>query len=79
LWTLKLLNSKHFHRGWPRKPHEHRSNSEIGEVSIEDLLHKSEVNMPPRYWWGKKAKVLKSFGEQKNFRPYAENETFKKI
>jgi hypothetical protein len=33
--------------------------------TIEDLLHKAEVNMPPRYWWGKKAKVLKSFGEQK--------------
>jgi len=33
LRTPKLLNSKHFHRGWPRKPHEHRSNSAIGEVS----------------------------------------------
>jgi len=34
LWTPKLLNSKHFHRGWPRKPHEHRPNSEIGEVRL---------------------------------------------
>jgi hypothetical protein len=33
--------------------------------TIDDLLHKSEVNIPPRNWWGKKAKVLKSFGEQK--------------
>jgi site-specific DNA-methyltransferase (adenine-specific) len=33
--------------------------------TIDELLHKAEVNMPPRYWWGKKAKVLKSFGEQK--------------
>jgi hypothetical protein len=27
------LNSKHFHRGWTRKPHEHTPNSEIGRVS----------------------------------------------
>jgi len=33
--------------------------------TIDDLLNKAEINMPPRYWWGKKAKVLKSFGEQK--------------
>lgn len=33
--------------------------------TIEDLLNKAEVNMPPRYWWGKKAKILKSYGEQK--------------
>ena len=33
LWTPKLLNSKHFHREWPRKPHEHRPNAEIGKVS----------------------------------------------
>jgi hypothetical protein len=26
----------------------------------------AEVNMPPRYWWGKRAKILKSFGEQKS-------------
>jgi NACHT-associated inactive restriction endonuclease len=33
--------------------------------TVDELLHKAEVNMPPRYWWGKKAKVLKTFGEQK--------------
>jgi hypothetical protein len=32
LWTPKLLNSKHFHRGWTRKPHEHKPNSRIGKV-----------------------------------------------
>ena len=26
------LSVKHFHKGWPRKPHEHRPNSEIGKV-----------------------------------------------
>jgi hypothetical protein len=29
------LNSKHFHRGWTRKPHEHKPNSEIGRVSFD--------------------------------------------
>jgi hypothetical protein len=32
LWTAKLLNSKHFHRGWTRKPHENKPNSGIGKV-----------------------------------------------
>ena len=33
--------------------------------TVEELLRGADVNMPPRYWWGKRAKVLKSFGEQK--------------
>jgi hypothetical protein len=37
LWTPKLLNSKHFHRGWTRKPHEHKPNSEIGRVRYYSL------------------------------------------
>lgn len=45
--------------GWKKKY------QKIQIYTIDDLLHKAEVNMPPRYWWGKKAKVLKSFGEQK--------------
>jgi DNA-binding protein H-NS len=32
------LNSKHFHRGWTRKPHEHKPNSEIGKVTIEEIF-----------------------------------------
>ena len=28
------MNSRHFHRAWTRKPHEHRLNSEIGKASI---------------------------------------------
>jgi hypothetical protein len=32
LWTAKLLNLKHFHKGWTRKPHEHNPNAEIGKV-----------------------------------------------
>src|SRR4029434_10970333 len=32
LWTAKLLNSKHFHRGWTRKPHENEPNAQIGRV-----------------------------------------------
>jgi DNA-binding protein H-NS len=31
------LNSKHFHRRWTRKPHEHKPNSEIGKARIEWL------------------------------------------
>ena len=33
--------------------------------TVEELLRGADVNMPPRYWWGKRAKVLKSYGEQK--------------
>jgi hypothetical protein len=34
-------------------------------VSGDELLHHAEVKMPPRYWMGKRAKILKHFGEQK--------------
>src|SRR5262247_2104654 len=34
LWTAKFLNSKHFHRGWTRKPPEHKPNSEIGRARL---------------------------------------------
>jgi site-specific DNA-methyltransferase (adenine-specific) len=33
--------------------------------TVDELLHHAEVKMPPRYWMGKKAKILKEFGEQK--------------
>jgi site-specific DNA-methyltransferase (adenine-specific) len=33
--------------------------------TVDELLHHAEIKMPPRYWMGKRAKVLKNFGEQK--------------
>jgi site-specific DNA-methyltransferase (adenine-specific) len=33
--------------------------------TVDDLLHHAEIKLPPRYWMGKRAKILKNFGEQK--------------
>jgi DNA modification methylase len=33
--------------------------------TVDELLHNAEIKMPPRYWMGKRAKILKNFGEQK--------------
>jgi site-specific DNA-methyltransferase (adenine-specific) len=51
--------------GFYKSPGWNKQYPMIQIYTIDELLHKAEVNMPPRYWWGKKAKVLKSFGEQK--------------
>jgi tetratricopeptide (TPR) repeat protein len=41
------LNSKHFHRGWTRKPHEHKPNAEIGKVSgYRRCLQRREYYQP---------------------------------
>jgi site-specific DNA-methyltransferase (adenine-specific) len=51
--------------GFYKSPGWNKQYPMIQVYTIDELLHKAEVNMPPRYWWGKKAKVLKFFGEQK--------------
>jgi len=47
LWTAKLLNSKHFHRGWTRKPHEHTPNSEIGKASLVQKFPEAQTLATP--------------------------------
>ena len=51
--------------GFYNSPGWHKRYPVIQIYTVEDLLRGADVNMPPRYWWGKRAKVLKSFGEQK--------------
>jgi DNA modification methylase len=53
--TLGFYNSP----GWRQKY------PVIQIYTVDELLHHTEIKMPPRYWMGKRAKVLKTFGEQK--------------
>ena len=53
--TAGFYNSSGWHKKYPV----------IQIYTIDDLLRHTDVNMPPRYWMGKRAKILKSFGEQK--------------
>jgi hypothetical protein len=50
LWTLKLLNSQHFHREWTRKPHEHTLNSEIGKARFVHIAGQCPVKALYTQW-----------------------------
>ena len=53
--TAGFYNSVGWHKKYPV----------IQIYTIDDLLRHADVNMPPRYWMGKRAKVVTPFGEQK--------------
>jgi hypothetical protein len=57
--TEALSAGFYYSPGW------HKKYPVIQIYTVDELLHGVDVKMPPRYWWGKRAKILKSFGEQK--------------